>query len=85
MTLGEAAQKWIGKGKDISGAKSVITQKGLSLSETLSDNNVMKFMEAIGQWEGTLKGMSLEERARSGKQLSTPSYAQSIATQGSST
>lgn len=54
MTLQDAAQKWIGKGKDISAAKGVIEKVGLNLNEILSDANVEKFITAMGRREGTL-------------------------------
>lgn len=61
MSLADAAQKWIWQWKDISTAKQVIKDKGLSLNDTLSDANVRKFIEAIWQWEWTLKWKSLDD------------------------
>lgn len=55
LTLEEAAQKWIGKWKNISTAKKVIQDLWMSLWDKLSNDNVMKFIEAIGRWEGTIK------------------------------
>lgn len=69
MTLADAAQKWIWQWKDISGAKSVIKQKWLWLDEKLSDSNVRKFIEAIWQWEWTLKWQSLNNWATWGNNL----------------
>ena len=62
LTAEQAAQKWIGKWKDISDAKSVLQQKWIKLTDTLSDENVEKFIEAMWTWEWTLKGQTLEER-----------------------
>lgn len=55
LTLEQAAQKWIGKGKNISTAKKVIQDLWMKLTDNLSSDNVMKFIEAIGRWEGTIK------------------------------
>lgn len=70
MTLWDAAQKWIGKGKDITAAKNVIRNAWLKLSDKLSDSNARAFIEAMGTWEWTLKWKSLDDWAKWGKDLS---------------
>jgi hypothetical protein len=70
MTLWEAAQKWIWKGKDITSAKNVIRNAWLRLSDKLDDSNARAFIEAMGTWEWTLKWKSLDDWAKWGKDLS---------------
>lgn len=70
MTLWDAAQKWIGQGKDITAAKNVIRNAWLRLSDKLSDSNARAFIEAMGTWEGTLQWKSLDDWAKWGKDLS---------------
>lgn len=76
-TLREAAQKWIGQGKDISWAVAVLKELWLDPNAILSDENVRKFMEAIGRREWTIKAWeTLDDWVKWGKDLSwywTPS------------
>ena len=72
MSLWDAAQKWIGQGKDISEAKRVIASLWLNVNDKLSDDNARKFIEAMGKWEWTLKWwQSLDDWAKWGKDLSS--------------
>ena len=72
MSLADAAQKWIGQWKDISVAKSVMARNWLKLTDKLSDANVEKFIQAMGQWEWTLKnGKTLEEWLKEWRTLGT--------------
>lgn len=71
-TLRQAAQKWIGQGKDISSAISVIKSLWLNPDEVLSDSNVRKFMEAIWRWEWTIKKWeTLDDWLKGWKDLSS--------------
>lgn len=70
-TLKQAAQKWIWQGKDISWALSVLKQLWLDPNAILSDENVRKFMEAIGRREWTIKaGETLDDWVKWWKNLS---------------
>jgi len=72
MSLADAAQKWIGQWKDISVAKSVMARNWLKLTDKLSDANVEKFIQAMGQWEWTLKnGKTLDEWLKEWRILGT--------------
>lgn len=74
LTLEEAAQKWVGKWKNISTAKKVIQDLWMSLWDKLSSDNVMKFIEAIGRWEGTIKNwQTLKDWLNWWKTYSAPS------------
>ena len=78
LTLEQAAQKWIGKGKNISTAKSVIQSLWLNLNDKLSDANVQAFITAIGRWEWTLwSNETLEQWLAGGKDLSSYRWASS--------
>ena len=70
-TLKEAAQKWIWQGKDISWAVAVLKELWLDPNAILSDENVRKFMEAIGRREWTIKkGETLDDWVKWWKDLS---------------
>lgn len=70
-TLKDAAQKRIWQGKDISWALAVLEELKLDPNAILSDENVRKFMEAIGRREGTLKkGETLDDWVKWWKDLS---------------
>ena len=82
MTVADAAQKWIGQWKDISVAKSVMAKNWLKLTDKLSDANVKKFIQAMGQWEWTLKnGKTLEEWLKEWRTLGTSPTATATTTQ----
>lgn len=84
LTLEQAAQKWIGKGKNISTAKKVIQSLWLNLNDKLSDANVQAFITAIGRWEWTLwSNETLEQWLAGGKDLS--SYGWGSASAGGET
>ena len=82
MSLADAAQKWIGQWKDISVAKSVMARNWLKLTDKLSDANVKKFIQAMGQWEWTLKnGKTLNEWLKEWRTLGTSPTATATTTQ----
>ena len=82
MSLADAAQKWIGQWKDISVAKSVMAKNWLKLTDKLSDANVEKFIQAMGQWEWTLKnGKTLDEWLKEWRTLGTSPTATATTTE----
>ena len=86
MSLADAAQKWIGQWKDISVAKSVMARNWLKLTDKLSDANVEKFIQAMWQWEWTLKnGKTLDEWLKEWRTLGTSPTATATTTEWGTT